>query len=97
LQTGTLLGLVFIHWLFYQSVYSIHALCPYCMVVWAMTIALFWYTLLYNLRHGYIKPPKTWSKAVAFAQRHHLDVVIVWYLVIAGLILNHFWYYFGPK
>jgi uncharacterized membrane protein len=40
LAIGTLLGSVFVHWLAWQSLYSIGALCPYCMVVWAVTIPL---------------------------------------------------------
>ncbi len=40
LAIGTLLGTAFVHWLIYQSLYSIGALCPYCMVVWAVTIPL---------------------------------------------------------
>ena len=36
----TLLGVVFVHWLIFQSLYRIGALCPYCMVVWAVTIPL---------------------------------------------------------
>ena len=31
---------VFMHWLIFQSLYRIGALCPYCMVVWAVTIPL---------------------------------------------------------
>ncbi|HEY6574208.1 MAG TPA: vitamin K epoxide reductase family protein, partial [Mycobacterium sp.] len=41
LATGTLLGVAFIHWLIFQSLYRIGALCPYCMAVWAVTIPLF--------------------------------------------------------
>ncbi|CAM5711562.1 vitamin K epoxide reductase family protein [Mycolicibacterium aubagnense] len=40
LAGGTLLGAVFVHWLIYQSLYEIGALCPYCMVVWVVTVAL---------------------------------------------------------
>ena len=40
LAVGTLLGVVFVHWLIFQSLYRIGALCPYCMVVWAVTIPL---------------------------------------------------------
>ena len=40
LATGTLLGVAFVHWLIFQSLYRIGALCPYCMVVWAVTIPL---------------------------------------------------------
>ncbi|MGF0313021.1 vitamin K epoxide reductase family protein [Rhodococcus sp. IEGM1428] len=38
---GLLLGEVFVHWLIVQSLYEIGALCPYCMVVWAVTMPLF--------------------------------------------------------
>ncbi|WP_067700761.1 vitamin K epoxide reductase family protein [Nocardia jejuensis] len=37
LWVGLLLGIGFIGWLFYQAVFRIHALCPWCMVVWAVT------------------------------------------------------------
>ncbi|MCG5433715.1 vitamin K epoxide reductase family protein [Mycobacterium sp. MYCO198283] len=40
LAAGTALGAVFVHWLIYQSVFTIGALCPYCMVVWSVTIPL---------------------------------------------------------
>ena len=41
LATGTGLAVVFVHWLKYETLYDIGALCPYCMVVWAVTIPLF--------------------------------------------------------
>src|SRR4051812_36578146 len=41
LAIGTLLGVGFVHWLIFQSLYRIGALCPYCMVVWAVIIPLF--------------------------------------------------------
>ncbi len=37
---GTLAGAGFVHWLIFQSLYRIGALCPYCMVVWVVTISL---------------------------------------------------------
>src|SRR6201986_4429207 len=40
LAAGTLAGTVFVHWLIFQSLYRIGALCPYCMVVWVATISL---------------------------------------------------------
>lgn len=95
LQSGTLFGVLFIHWLFYQSVYSINALCPYCMVVWIVTIPIFVYTLLWNLRAGHITTPRILRPTVDFLKINHLGVVILWYFAILALILNHFWYFFG--
>lgn len=93
LELGTIFGVLFVHWLFFQSVFRIGALCPYCMIVWSVTIPVFWYTTLYNLEMGNIATPAKLKRIVAFAQRHHADILVVWILIIIGFILNHFWYY----
>ncbi|MGF7228402.1 MAG: vitamin K epoxide reductase family protein [Candidatus Saccharibacteria bacterium] len=95
LEIGSFLAVIFVHWLFYQSVYTIHSLCPYCMVVWIVTISTFWYTSLYNLRLRFNHLPDRMQTIAAFLQRHHLDILILWLLIIAGFILKHFWYYYG--
>jgi len=95
LQLGTTLGMLFIHWLIFQSLYEIHALCPYCMVVWAVTIAMFWYTTLHNLQRGHLRigagatPSSTGPSAVL--ARFHSLVLVLWYLLIVVLILQAFW------
>lgn len=96
LQFGAIFGLGFVHWLFFQSVYRINALCPYCIVVWISVITTFWYVLLYNLRAKHIPLPARFEKLSSFLQRHHLDILFVWFLIITLLILKHFWYYYGP-
>ena len=93
LQAGTIFGLLFVHWLFFQAVYRINALCPYCIAVWIVTITTFWYVLLYNLQKGHLKISR---KLGDFLKKHHLDILLVWFLTIAFLILKHFWYFFGP-
>jgi uncharacterized membrane protein len=93
LQTGVTFAVVFATWLQFETIFRIKALCPFCMVVWAVTIPIFWYVTLYNLRQGNIKTPVKLKGLVAFLQRHHGDVLILWYLIIIGVILNHFWYY----
>jgi uncharacterized membrane protein len=93
LQTGVIFGVCFVTWLQFQSIFRIGALCPFCMVVWAMTIPIFWYTTLYNLHEGHIKTPPGWKRFIAFLQRHHGDILLVWFAAIIGVILHHFWYY----
>jgi len=95
LQVGTIFGIGFVHWLFFESVYRIQALCPYCMVVWVMTITLFWYVTLFNIQTGVIKLRGTWQKIGFFARRHHLDMLLFWLIAIALFTLQHFWYYYG--
>lgn len=92
---GLFLALLFLHWLIFETLYRIGALCIFCMVVWAMTIPMFWYVTLYNLRNGNIKTPAKLRSAVAFAQRHHGDILLLWFLVIIALIAKRFWYYWS--
>lgn len=90
LQTGALFGVVFVHWLFVQSVYRIGALCPYCMVVWVAMIVVFCYTTLYNLDRGHLPAsPRLTDSAL----RVHSVVPTVWLLCLATLIGVEFWTY----
>lgn len=92
---GTIFGLGFIHWLAFQSIYRIGALCPYCMVVWAVTVPIFWYTTLWMLREGFLMLPQGWRKAQSFMQRNHLGLLLSWYILVFFAIMNRFWYFFG--
>lgn len=94
LLVGVTLGFTFVHWLFFQSVYRIHALCIYCMLVWAVMAPIFWYTWLHCLREKIVSLPSHWRLG-DFLHRHHGELLTCWYLVVVGLILQHFWYYFG--
>ena len=95
LEAGTIFGLGFVHWFFFEAVYRIHALCPYCMGTWVVTITIFWYLTLYNIKHGHIVVPDKLKPVTDFLIRHHIDVIILWFLILAALILKHFWYYYG--
>ena len=90
LQAGLTGAVVFVHWLIFQTLYRIEALCPYCMVVWAVTIPAFWYVTLRNLcelgpRAG------ACGRAIDFLARNHTIVLTVWILAIAGLVVERFW------
>ncbi len=96
LNGGLVFAVGFVHWLFFESVYRIHALCPWCIIVWIICITAFWYVTLYNIDQKHIKLPLgKISQAYTWVRRHHLDLVVLWFLIIAGLILKHFWYYYG--
>lgn len=92
------LAMLFCHWLFYQSVYVIGNLCVYCMAVWVVTFTSFIYVTLYNIEQGYLSLKQAWwPKFASFVRRHHVDIIILWALIIFALILKHFWYFYGPK
>jgi uncharacterized membrane protein len=89
LATGTLLGTAFVHWLIFQSLYRIGALCPYCMVVWAVTIPLLVVVSSIALapQHG---------NAVARAlHTWRWSLVALWFTGLILLILVRFWTYWS--
>ncbi|RIV39709.1 vitamin K epoxide reductase family protein [Micromonospora radicis] len=92
LQAGATFGVVFVHWLIYQSLYVISALCPYCMVVWVVTIAIFLYTTLRNLRE---LPSSSPLSRLAGLAGYHSVILVAWYVVILLAILVRFWDYWS--
>jgi uncharacterized membrane protein len=89
LAVGTTLGVVFIHWLIYQSLYTIGALCPYCMAVWAVTIPLL-------VVVASIAVPLTSENAVVRAlHQWRWSLVALWFTGLILLILVRFWDYWS--
>jgi uncharacterized membrane protein len=50
-------ALAFVIWLISQSIYVLNTLCPWCMLVWAVTIPLFWVVTLRNAADGIFGDP----------------------------------------
>jgi uncharacterized membrane protein len=89
LAAGTLLGTVFVHWLIFQSLYRIGALCPYCMVVWAVTVPL-----LVVVASIALQPSGTNAVSrVLYTWRWSL--VALWFTALILLILARFWDYWS--
>ncbi|WP_066587843.1 MULTISPECIES: vitamin K epoxide reductase family protein [Corynebacterium] len=90
---GLVFAVLFVHWLAYQAVYEIQALCPYCMVVWAVVLPLFVTTLLHIVwerqrdGEGILGPDR-----YSFSGGRVMPalVLIVWYAAFVVLILTHF-------
>jgi len=64
-QAGVTLGFAFVVWLWSQALYSIHILCPFCMIVWAAMIPLFVWTTIRNITAGVIPMPAGAARIVA--------------------------------
>jgi uncharacterized membrane protein len=92
LDAGTLAAVVFVHWLIGQSLYELNKICPYCAVVWAVTIALFWYLTLHCLDRGIVPVPRG---VPAVVRDTHWMLLAAWYGVIALLVLTRFWPYWS--
>lgn len=92
INAGVLAGFIFFMYLFFQGVYRINAICPYCFVVWVIMPPLLLYTTLYNLQAGNIRLGLS-EKARHFLLRFHWEILTTWYVIFFGILLTHFWYY----
>ncbi|MER5500488.1 vitamin K epoxide reductase family protein [Streptomyces sp. NPDC002466] len=90
LNLGMLFGVGFCMWLMTQALYEIGALCLWCMLVWAVTIFMFWRVTVHNLRHGVLPAPRA---LVAAALEFPLVVPVTWCLAVVMLIAVRFWPY----
>jgi len=97
LELGAAGGVIWALWLFFVSLYRVHALCPFCLTVDVVVYTLFWYLSLYALQEGHVRLPRRLTGAGTFVRRHHLDILVLWLALIAAFTLKHFWYYYGPK
>lgn len=95
LEAGIVLGLIFAYWLLIESIYRIKALCPYCLTVDVVVITTVWYITLYNIQEGHIQLPARLIGLGDFARKHHLDILLFWFIILIAIILQHFWYYYG--
>jgi uncharacterized membrane protein len=92
---GLVFGMGFAYWLLFESMYRIKALCPWCLSVDVALTVIFWYVTLFIFYNGYIKLPARLQRVGDFVKRHHLDIILFWFVLVIALILYHFWYYFG--
>ena len=88
LQLGTIFGIGFVTWLQFQSIYAIGALCPYCMVVWAVMIPLFIAVTAESLRRF-----AGGSGLARFVSNWSVLLIALWYIAVATAI----WFEFGSR
>ncbi|HEY1838813.1 MAG TPA: vitamin K epoxide reductase family protein [Mycobacterium sp.] len=89
---GTLAGAGFVHWLIFQSLYRIGALCPYCMVVWVATISLL--VVVASIAFGPAGEDR--GGLVARGLYHwRWSIATLWFTAVFLLIVARFWDYWS--
>ena len=83
LNAGILGALIFVIWLISQSIFVLGTLCPWCMVVWAVTIPLFLTVTLANIRSGVLPFPERFRGAVGGALSWTPFISLICFVVIA--------------
>lgn len=86
------LGLVFSYWLFFNSVYVIQVLCPWCLVITFTTTMLFEIIMRYSLRENIFGlSQKVNSRVQAFLQKDYDKVVVAgWVVLLISLVFMKF-------
>jgi uncharacterized membrane protein len=89
---GTLAATGFVHWLIFQSLYRIGALCPYCMVVWVVTISLL--VVVASIAFG---PAGDGTGGVVVRELHRWrwSIATIWFTAVFLLIVVRFWDYWS--
>lgn len=88
-QVVYFIGFAFAYWLFYQAMFVIGALCPWCLLVTVATTLVFFEMTHINIRDNNLFLPGRIQTAAAAAVRANLDLLllVVWLLTVALMIV----------
>lgn len=82
-NVGVAGALAFVIWLISQSIFVLGTLCPWCMLVWSVTIPLFWVVTSRNLAEGVYGPRAT--GVGRFLRSWVIPITIVCYAIVVFL------------
>lgn len=86
LLAGATLGIAFVTWLQVAAITQIGALCPYCLVVWAVVIPFFVHTVAATMAGGALPAGEGLR---SFVTKNAWLITALWYLlVVAGALLG---------
>ena len=81
-------GPIFAYWLFSQSLLVIHALCPWCMVLYLSTTLVWWLLARFNIREGNLFLPPGLDRARELVRSgNDVFVVAAWLVLLVALVL----------
>lgn len=95
LAVGLLGGIMLVTFLQYASIYTIGVGCPWCMVVWVVTIVQFCVVLAANVLNGTFGRAARESAVLRVLASMPLVLAGVWLLIIATAMVAQFWTFFG--
>jgi len=91
LNLGALAGMFFVVWLVGQSLYVIGALCPWCMVVWAVTIPIFWQVTTDNLASNRLSLGKSLSEIIVALKWILMGATYLFIMALIFVRWQDFW------
>jgi len=91
-QVGYTLGAIFAYWLFFNSLYDIEVLCPWCLIVTFSTTLLLATITSYNLQDNVFGFSKKTNKRIqSFTKSgYHKLIVATWLMIMTALVFMKF-------
>lgn len=86
------IGLIFAYWLFYQSMFHINALCPWCLLVTLSTTLVFTSLTHVNIRDNNLFLPERVNNALRAGLRMGVDALVItlWLVfLVAAVVLKY--------
>ncbi|PWH05624.1 hypothetical protein DEO23_13300 [Brachybacterium endophyticum] len=84
---GMVFAFALVHFLAISAIFVIHALCPWCLVVWVVTAPMFFALLASTVERGILPARGVLGRVL----RHWIVLTVAWYLLVAIVILAGFW------
>jgi uncharacterized membrane protein len=84
-NAGVVLALALVIFLIGSSIYALHTLCPWCSLVWTVTIPMFWLVTLYSFKTGVLRVSPRATRFFAGAYSWTPLITLLSYLVVATL------------
>lgn len=91
-STAFLLDITFSYWLFFQSVYAIQILCPWCLLVTASQTIIFSSFLHYNLKENTFRLKASLNARIQrfLKAGYHQTIVLAWLALMVVLVFAKF-------
>ncbi|ROR74056.1 vitamin K epoxide reductase family protein [Bogoriella caseilytica] len=88
LAAGTTFGIGWVIWFQYHALVNFRMLCPYCLVVWAVTIPVFVHVMARAAQGGHLP---LGERLTRFLVMDRWLIIAGWYLALVVLIAVWFW------
>ena len=95
LNIGLACGVALVMFLFYVSIYKIGVGCPWCIIVWTVTIPMFMSVPARNLLTGAFGQRAADNAVLRVLAKENIVLSVLWLLIILACIVVQFWAFFS--
>lgn len=88
LMAGSVVAGLSLGWFQYQALVELRGLCPYCVVVWVVTIPIVVSVLARGLQARHVAVPERLARLVV---QERVLITVIWYVVVVALVAVAFW------